>query len=111
MIAVVSQVLGEAYYSHNKLEALFAEAGAPQVDPPWDANCTDRCKWYFNGSNNDPDVDTLLVLGSVLRDLMDPEVVWGFRTSPWEGDGRRILDARENYEAWLGNESKGRRLA
>lgn len=69
VIAVVAQVLGQHYYSHSKLNALFMEAGAPG-DPP-EGNCVNKCLLWMKRVNKDPSVDPLKVLGGVLFQFME----------------------------------------
>ena len=69
VIAVVAEELGEHYYSHSKLNALFMEAGAPD-DPPG-GNCVQKCLSWFKRTNDNPASDPLSVLGGVLLQLME----------------------------------------
>jgi hypothetical protein len=69
VVMVVGDVLGEEYYSHTKLNTLFAENGAPG-DPPA-ANCVRKCQAWLKRCNADPSVDAYAVLGGVLADFMD----------------------------------------
>jgi hypothetical protein len=66
---VVGQILGEHYYSHRRLDALFAEAGAPG-DPPL-SNCQTKCTEWLKRASADPKTDALGVLGKVLEELME----------------------------------------
>jgi hypothetical protein len=66
---VVGQILGEHYYSHRRLEALFSEAGAPG-DPPI-GNCQAKCSEWLKRASADPNVDALGVLGKVLEEFME----------------------------------------
>ena len=70
VITVVSDALAGAYYSHRRLEALFAQAGAPG-DPPVAQNCHDKCVQYLRRCNDDPNVDAFEVLGAAIADLME----------------------------------------
>jgi hypothetical protein len=69
VIMVVGAVLGEDYYSHTKLDTLFAENSAPG-DPP-SGNCVRKCQAWLKRCNVDPSVDPFAVLGGVLADFMD----------------------------------------
>ncbi len=79
VLIVVGDVLGEWYYSHDKLNALFAEAGAPG-DPP-EGNCVNKCQRWFRRCNQMPDVDALDVLGGVLEEFMEQNEG---RDLPWK---------------------------
>ena len=57
VIMVVGAVLGEDYYSHTKLDTLFAENGAPGDPPP--GNCVRKCQAWLKRCNVDPLIDTL----------------------------------------------------
>lgn len=67
--SVVGRVLGDTYYNHTRLNALFYEAGAPG-DPPH-GNCVGKCTSWLKRCNADPAIDALAVLGEVLVDFMD----------------------------------------
>ena len=69
VIAVVAEVLGEHYYSHNKLNTLFMAAGAPG-EPP-EGNCIQKCLLWLKRTNADSTVDPIDVLGGVLLQLME----------------------------------------
>lgn len=69
VIAVASQVLGEHYYSHNKLNTLFMEAGAPG-DPP-EGSCVQKCSSWLKRTNEDPSVTPLNILGEVLLQFLE----------------------------------------
>ena len=69
---VVGQILGQHYYNHARLNALFLEKGAPG-DPP-EGNCADKCGDWLKRASADPGVDALAVLGGVLEEFM--EVDW-----------------------------------
>ena len=78
VIAVVAYVLGNHYYSHTRLNTLFAEAGAPG-EPPL-GNCIQKCDQWLKICNADPTVDAYGVLGRVLENFMELD-----RTpSPWD---------------------------
>ena len=67
--SVVGRNLGEAYYRHASLNALFYEAEAPG-DPP-EGNCVVKCTTWLKRCNADPNTDALAVLGRVLAEFMD----------------------------------------
>ena len=67
--SVVGRVLGDSYYNHTRLNALFLEAGAPG-DPP-DGNCVTKCTSWLKRCSGNPTIDALAVLGEVLVEFMD----------------------------------------
>ncbi len=69
VILVVGEVLGTLYYNHNRLNALFAEAGAPG-DPPA-GSCVVKCQAWLRRTNDSPVTQPLDVLGGVLVELME----------------------------------------
>src|SRR5580698_1976356 len=86
VIVVVSNVLGDHYYSHRRLESLFAEKGAPGDPPP--GNCVEKCTAWFKLSGEHPTADAASVLGGVLETFME-------------------VDA--TYERFLGHQAEGRK--
>lgn len=66
---VVGDVLGQHLYSHNAINALFAEAGAPGEPPV--GNCILKCQTWLARSNDDRAVDPMRVLGRVLEKFME----------------------------------------
>jgi hypothetical protein len=64
--AVVSEVLGG---SHPTLEALFLASGAP--GPPPDLSHATKWKTWLQQVGNDPEVDSLVVLGNLIEEFMD----------------------------------------
>jgi hypothetical protein len=68
---VVGSVLGGFYYNHNRLNALFAEAGAPG-EPP-EGNCQDKIQTWLKRCNDAEKVDALAVLGGVLAPFMETD--------------------------------------
>ncbi len=86
---IVGEVLhGSPGSSHATLEALFVSAGAPG-DPPDLAHSSKWKEWLFR-AGQDPDVDSLLVLGNVLEEFMD--------IGPVEDS--------EGYEEWKKNRNR-----
>ena len=65
----MSDILAAHYYSHRRLETIFAEAGAPG-DPPI-GNCRDKCSLWLKRADADASVDAFAILGGVLSDYMD----------------------------------------
>ena len=66
LCAVVGEVLRG---SHDTLDALFVAAGAPG-EPPALAHASKWKEWLFR-AGQDPNVDSLSVLGNVLEEFMD----------------------------------------
>lgn len=71
VIGAVASVIADHYYSHSKLNTLFMECGAPG-DPP-EGNCETKCSNWLKRCNEDPFVEALEVLGSVIQEYMDQE--------------------------------------
>lgn len=71
VIGAVSSVISADYYSHAKLESLFMESGAPGSVP--EGNCEKKCANWLKRCNDDPSVDALKVLGSVIQAFMDKD--------------------------------------
>lgn len=71
VIIVVSEVIGSFYYSHRRLNLLFAEKGAPG-EPP-EGNCVEKCSGWLKRADADADVDAFLLLGGVLEEYMEVE--------------------------------------
>lgn len=72
VIGVVGEVLGLHYYSHNRLNALFMEHGAPGEAPP--GSCVTKCTEWLKQCNGNAQVDALSVLGGVIEDFMEFEI-------------------------------------
>jgi hypothetical protein len=66
---VVGEIIGTHVYNHNRIEILFAEAGAPG-DPPEGSCITKSTAWLLR-CNKDSNVDPFAVLGAVLERFMD----------------------------------------
>lgn len=64
--AAVAQVLKG---SHDSLNALFEAAGAP--DPPPDLSHHSKWKNWLQRAGNDPEIDSLAVLGNLIEEFMD----------------------------------------
>ncbi|RIK78015.1 hypothetical protein DCC62_08430 [candidate division KSB1 bacterium] len=86
--AVCVAVAGVLKGSHPTLNALFKSAGAPG-EPPDLAHHSKWKMWLFR-AGDDPNVDSLSVLGNVLEEFMD--------ISP--------QDDSEEYESWIANRRK-----
>lgn len=68
LCAVVGDVIASSS-SHATLEALFRSAGAPG-EPPDLAHHSKWKEWLFR-AGQDPNIDSLIVLGNVLEEFMD----------------------------------------
>ena len=66
---VVGNAIGNHYYSHNRLNALFMGNGAPG-DPPL-GNCRDKCSEWLKRASSDPSVDAHFILGHILEEFME----------------------------------------
>lgn len=71
MIGEVAAVLAEHYYSHSKLNTIFIESGAPGDAPK--GNCETKCNKWLKRCNDEPSINALEALGSVLQGYMDKE--------------------------------------
>ena len=89
VIRVVGDLLGNHYYNHNRLNALFMEHGAPGEPPP--GSCVDKCIAWLQCCNSDPTVDPFAILGGVLKELMEAEVPeWSSGADQWRSKRERI---------------------
>jgi hypothetical protein len=93
LCAVVGDVLLTTG-SHATLDSLFRAAGAPG-DPPDLSHASKWKDWLFR-AGNDPEVDSLAVLGNVLEEFMDlaPEE-WTDAHFEWQSKRDRIVSALE----------------
>lgn len=75
--------------SHKSLEELFLTAGAP--GPPPDLSHATKWKTWLQKAGNDPEVDSLAVLGNLIEEFMDlpplpstekSDIIPGFLTLP-----------------------------
>lgn len=93
----VCAVVGEVLLgSHQTLNALFQSAGAPG-EPPELAHHSKWKEWLYR-AGQDPDVDGLKVLGSVLEEFMDlPPRYETEEHETWERDRQRVIDVLGQY--------------
>jgi len=77
--------------SHASLEALFESSGAPG-DPPDLAHHSKWKEWLFR-AGQDPEVDSLKVLGNILEEFMDVEPVDNETLKRWREDRARLEKA------------------
>ena len=97
--AAVAEMLRRSGPSHQKLNALFMSSGASEP-PPDIANLAHDSKWkeWLFRLGQDPEVDSLTVLGNVLEECMDvapnqrsPE--WKPEYEQWKADRERVIKA------------------
>src|SRR5208337_3388207 len=80
--------------AHGTLDALFLASGAPGAPP----NLSHALKWkeWLFRAGQDPEVDSLSVLGSVLEEFMDvPPSEDSENFDRWKPDRERIVKALE----------------
>lgn len=91
LCAAVAEILNG---SHETLNELFLSAGAP--GPPPELAHHSKWKIWLQRAGNDPDVDSLAVLGNIIEEFMDlPPVSIGST----EFFGVEIQDSLETYTA------------
>lgn len=96
LCAVVGSVLASTG-SHAILDALFRSAGAPG-DPPDLAHHSKWKEWLFR-AGQDPDVDSLAVLGALLEEFMDlPPNSSTLEFDSWKEKRERVEAALEDNE-------------
>ena len=79
--------------SHKVLESLFLTAGAP--GPPPDLSHAEKWKdWLFAVGQN-PEVDSLAVLGNILEEFMDTQPSDAAERDKWQQHRCRIVEALE----------------
>jgi hypothetical protein len=77
--------------SHSTLDALFESAGAPG-SPPDLSHASKWKNWLFR-AGNDPNTDSLAVLGNVLEEFMDlPPEEGSEERITWEEDRERVIN-------------------
>lgn len=91
VIGSVAEILGDYYYSHTKLNALFMESGAPGDPPP--GNCVTKCMTWLKRCNEDSSVEPLSVLGAVIQDFMDKDLSDEWGDDRWSNEQTRIRRA------------------
>lgn len=93
VLAAVSDVIGQHYFSHKKLNNLFMEAGAPG-DPP-EGNCVEKCRKWLLRCEEDATVDSIQVLGKVIAIFMDKDI--DSDSSVWHEGRKSIIAAMERH--------------
>lgn len=89
--SVVGTVLGGYYYHHTTIESLFAEAGAPG-EPP-DGNCVQNRVQWLKRASNASELDGLGVLGRVLEEFMDEDMLRARDLGGMNKEFERALDS------------------
>lgn len=99
LCAVVGSVLRG---SHATLDSLFISAGAPG-SPPSGSHVSKWKDWLFQ-AGQDPNVDSLSVLGNVLEEFMDVAPRDDDARVNWEADRHRVVEAlaREGLQYYQG---------
>lgn len=91
--AVVGEVLRG---SHATLESLFKASGAPG-DPPPLSHASKWKDWLYR-AGNDPNVDSLAILGNVLEEFMDlPPNEFSEDYGKWKTDRERVVAVLEEH--------------
>jgi hypothetical protein len=91
--AVVGEVLRG---SHATLESLFQASGAPG-DPPQLSHAAKWKDWLYR-AGNDPNVDSLAILGNVLEEFMDlPPNEFSEDYDKWTADRERVVAVLEDH--------------
>jgi len=90
LCAVVGSVL---VGSHQTLEALFISSGVPG-DPPGLAHHSKWKEWLFR-AGQDPNTDSLSVLGNVIEEFMDAPPFDPQAREEWEEKRKRVVEALE----------------
>lgn len=90
LCAVVGSVL---VGSHGTLDALFVSSGAPG-DPPALAHHSKWKEWLFR-AGQDPNIDSLSVLGNVIEEFMDAAPADQDAREAWAEQRKRVVEALE----------------
>jgi hypothetical protein len=91
LCAVIGEVLPG---SHSTLQRLFTSSGAPGP-PPEGSHEVKWKEWLFR-IGNDPNVDTLKVLGGILEEWMDaPSSALSDNYTKWKDARERVVNALE----------------
>jgi hypothetical protein len=80
--------------SHKTLESLFLTAGVP--GPPPTLSHADKWKDWLFATGQNPDVDSLAVLGNILEEFMDVGPTEQEARQKWEQDRNRLVEALEH---------------
>jgi hypothetical protein len=90
LCAVIGSVLSG---SHGTLDALFISSGAPG-EPPTLAHHSKWKEWLFR-AGQDPNIDSLSVLGNVIEEFMDAAPVDPDAREAWVEQRKRVVEALE----------------
>ncbi|MCA9952840.1 MAG: abortive infection family protein [Anaerolineales bacterium] len=103
VIGTVSEIIPKIYDTHVDLDILFLKAGAPGEAPV--GNLKRKCIEWLQRCNDDPEIDTLKVLGGVIKELMDrkPDNK-GYLDEEVKDNQDRIKEALDEYQlSYQGN--------
>jgi REase_DpnII-MboI len=92
--ALCAVVAGVLHGSHDTRDRLFLSAGAPGPPP----NLSHAAKWkeWLFSAGNDPNVDSLSVLGNILEEFMDlPPNEFSEEFPIWNDSRQRVVQALE----------------
>jgi hypothetical protein len=79
--------------SHKTLDSLFLTAGAPGTRP--DLPHAEKWKDWLFAAGQDPNVDSLAVLGNVLEEFMDIGPTDAEERTEWERKRQQVVDSLE----------------
>lgn len=95
VIAAVSSVIAAHYYNHTTINTLFMESGALGEAPG--GNCETKCAHWLKRCNEDPSIDALEILGSIIQAYMEkeplPSLFGGTPSDPLQEGKNRINNA------------------
>src|SRR4051812_4763979 len=79
--------------SHKNLESLFLTAGVP--GPPPDLSHAEKWKSWLFAAGQNPDVDSLAVLGNIIEETMDNPPFDPEEHGKWERARKQVVEALE----------------
>jgi hypothetical protein len=91
--AAVADILIGSRNSHTNLDALFISSGAPG-EPPKLSHGTKWKEWLFR-AGQDPNVDSLAVLGNIIEEFMDIEPQGIDPAIEWKANRERLVKSLE----------------
>ncbi len=80
--------------SHKTLESLFLTAGVP--GPPPNLSHADKWKDWLFAAGQDPNVDSLAVLGNILEEFMDVAPIEEMAREIWEQNRAQVVEALQH---------------
>jgi hypothetical protein len=92
-MAVCAAVAEVVYGSHPTLEAKFRAAGAPE--PPPDVAHHSKWKLWLAQAGNDPNVDSLAVIGNLIEEFMDLPPQEVHEVDNWKNRRERLSSVLE----------------